>query len=85
MALTPRKIEPKTPESVFGFLALLLSKGGLGAVVAVVFGLALIEVYRDLGRRNDTFIDLLRENVRESRAVADALERMNETLENQSK
>lgn len=60
-------------DSTVEFLGKILKQSGVGALFAVVVGFALVRVYDDLQERNKLLVDIVRESVRESRAVADSI------------
>lgn len=54
-------------------IAAVVKKSGITVVFSVVLGFALNRVYDDLTKRNELLVELVREQVRESKAVSDAL------------
>lgn len=70
-------LEKSWPELV----ASLVKQSGIAVVFAGVIGAALNRVYSDLGERNRELVFLVRDQVRESRAVTNALVSVSESID----
>jgi hypothetical protein len=65
----------------YQFLSSLIKQSGVSAVVAIAFGYALTRVYDDLGERNRVLVDLIHDQVRESKAVSDSIVHLSSLIE----
>lgn len=76
--MSPR-INP--PVSFVTLLDSAVKKGGVGMLVAAVFGVATMRIYSDLERRNDALVELVREQTRVSQEVGESMRSLSRQLE----
>ena len=63
------------------WLVFAVKQLGPGVLIAAVFAWFLIRVYDDLNRRNEAFVELMREEIRTSQAVAASLEKLSDKID----
>lgn len=80
--MEPREENP--PVNPLPFPPLILSaiqRNGLGMLVAIACGYALVEVYEDLKESNRVLLDLVKQQVDSSRAISDSLNSLSHRIE----
>ena len=74
-------MSPRSSVSSNDWLVFAVKQLGPGVLIAAVFAWFLVRVYDDLNRRNETFVELIREEIRTSQAVAASLEKLSDKID----